>query len=158
MMRIFPPQPPVPDLVDDPMELHVGGDPPGHPPGGGAQVPVPGGLGDTDYSTILPIPPHPHFPTPSSMRPPSRHNVSQTPHPEDVSKAKSRTATPVAGPAYGAKGRWVDVDWRFSAPHTEPGSSSSGPAAVPGLPVTGEGCPIQQNIYPRTHPGTACSS
>ena len=51
MMRIFPPQPPVPDLVDDPMELHVGGDPPGHPPGGGAQVPVPGGLGDTDYST-----------------------------------------------------------------------------------------------------------
>ena len=36
-------QQPGPDLDDDPVELHTGGDPPSQPPGGGAQAPVPEG-------------------------------------------------------------------------------------------------------------------
>ena len=43
-------QQPEPDLDDDPVELHTGGDPPSQPPGGGAQVPVP--EGDHDDSDL----------------------------------------------------------------------------------------------------------
>ena len=43
-------QQPEPDLDDDPIELHTGGDPPSQPPGGGAQVPVP--EGDHDDSDL----------------------------------------------------------------------------------------------------------
>ena len=42
-------QPPEPDLDDDPVELHTGGDPPSQPPGGGAQVPVPEGDHDDSH-------------------------------------------------------------------------------------------------------------
>ena len=38
----------------------------------------------------VPIPPHPHFPIPQSLRPPSPSGS----HPDDQSKAKSRTLGP----------------------------------------------------------------
>ena len=102
----------------------------------------------------VPIPPHPHFPVPQSLRPPSPRNVSQTrargQRPDDTPKANSRT---VAGPpvvllpgqSAGKKDPSSAGD--FPGPD-EPASSSSAPAPVPGLPVTEGEFPIQQTPLP----------
>ena len=104
----------------------------------------------------VPIPPHPHFPVPQSLRPPSPRNVSQTRargrHPEDTSKAKSRT---VVGPPVvllpGQSAGKKDPPFAGDFPGSdEPSSSSSAPAPVPGLPVTEGEFPIQQTPLPES--------
>ena len=95
------------------------------------------------------MPPHPQFPIPQSLRSPSPRNVSQTrgrgTHPDDKSKAKSRTVVgpPVVllpGQSAGKKDPASAGD--FPVP-SEPASSSSDPVTVPGLPVTEGEFPIQ---------------
>ena len=95
----------------------------------------------------VPIPPHPQFPIPQSLRPPSPRNVSQTrargTHPDDKSKAKSRT---VVGPPV------VLLPGQRRILLQQPASSSSDSVSVPGLPVTEGEFPIQQTPLPEPTP------
>ena len=146
---------PSPDEPALPMEYHDEAPPPGGPPGAPGAVPqfsnpdqvlsppMPWPAPATPIVPV-PIPPHPQFPIPQSLRPPSPRNVAPTrargAHPDDVSKAKARAAHPVGPPVVllpgqsaGKKDPLPEGDFPSS---DEPASSSSGPVAVPGLPVT----------------------
>ena len=145
------------------MEYHDESPPPGGPPGARGAVPQfdnpdqvlsPPMPWPAPASQIIPvpIPPHPQFPIPPSLRPPSPRNVPQTrargTHPDDKSKAKSRTVVgpPVVwlpGQSAGKQDPASAGDFRFLR-----ASSSSDPAAVPGLPVTEGEFPIQQTPLP----------
>ena len=100
---------PSPDEPPLPMEYHDEAFCPGGPPGAPGAVPQfanpdqvlsPPTPWPVPSSPIVPvpIPPRPHFPIPQSLRSPSPRNVSQTrargAHPDDQSKAKSRTLGP----------------------------------------------------------------
>ena len=101
----------------------------------------------------VPIPPRPQFPLPQSLRPPSPKNIAPArargAHPDDVSKlvskAKARAAHPVGPPVVLLPDPLPEGDFPTS---DEPASSSSGPVAVPGLPVTDGEFPIQQTPLP----------
>ena len=115
--------------------------------------------GTSSQMVPVPIPPHPRFPIPQSLRPPSPRNVSQTrargTHPDDKSKAKPRTVVgpPVVllpGQSAGKKGPASAGD--FPVP-SEPASSLSDPVTVPGLPVTEGGNSLfQQTPLPEPTP------
>ena len=156
---------PSPDEPALPMEYHEESPPPGGPPDApGAppqyanpdQVLSPPMPWPAPPSQIVPvpIPPHPQFPVPHSLRPPSPRNVSRTrargQHPDDTSKAKSRTVVGLAvvllpGQSAGKKDSPSTGDFPGC---DEPASSSSAPAPVPGLSVTEGDFPIQQTPLP----------
>ena len=159
---------PSPDEPALPVEYHHDARPPGGPPGAPGAAPqfsnpdqvlsppMPWPAPATPIVPV-PIPPHPQFPLPQSLRPPSPRNVAPTrargAHPDDVSKAKARAAHPVGPPVVllpgqsaGKKDPLPECDFPTS---DEPASSSSsGPVAVPGLPVTEGEFPIQQTPLP----------
>ena len=89
---------------------------------------------------------------PGAVLPSSSNPRARGAHPDDVSKAKARAAHPVgppvvllSGQSAGKKDPLPEGDFPTS---DEPASSSSGPVAVPGLPVTEGEFPIQQTPLP----------
>ena len=146
---------PSPDEPPMSMEYHDESPPPGGPPGAPGAVPQFANP-DQVLSPPMPwpappsqiIPPHPQFPMPQSLRSPSPRNVSQTrargTHPDDKSKAKSRT---VVGPP-------VVLLPGQSAGKKDPASAGDFP--VPSEPASSSSDPVA-NPTPGTHPGTSCA-